>query len=58
MFKHTATSLDTQPTRMQQRLMCDLKMPCCCLMVADTLMKRAIKSSSESTGNMKIKALM
>ena len=37
MFKRTATDLDTQPTRMQQRLTCTLKnvrsLPdsCCCL---------------------------
>jgi len=41
---------------MQQRLMCDLKMPGYCLMVADALTKRAKRSSSESTGNVKIKA--
>ena len=58
MFKHTASNLDMQPAMMQQRLMCDSKMPGCCLMVAAALTKRAIGSSSESTSNVKIKALM
>ena len=58
MFKHTATNLNMWPTMMQQRMMCDSKMPSCCLMVAVVLTKWAIRSSSESTGNMKIKALM
>jgi hypothetical protein len=43
---------------MQQRLTCDSKIPGCCLMIAAALMKQAIISSSESTGNVKIKALM
>jgi hypothetical protein len=43
---------------MQQRLTCDSKMPGYCLMVAAVLTKQAIRSSRESTGNVKIKDLM
>jgi len=58
MFKHKATDLDTQPTMMQHRLACDTKVPGCCLMFAPDSEIQMIRSSSESNGNVYIRALM
>ena len=50
---------DTQTTTTQQRLTCALKkMPGCCLIVAAASAIRAVKSSSGSTGDVYIGALM
>jgi len=58
MFERTATDLDTQPTKMQQRLTCALKEWQVAALVVAALTMRAIRSFSESTGDVKIKVLM